>query len=880
MRRNVHRLACLLTLYISLLWPALATPTQPEMYILEVALDKNILSDAFLIYHDGRNTYIPLEDLATMLQFPLTVDAQGNADGWFISPERTLTLNLDRQEIFIQGARQPFSKDHVRMLDDRLHVSTTTLEHWFPLSFNYIIASQRLIITPTEPLPIQQAWQRQQQRTSYAHQERPDYPLTKLPYRMFTYPSVDVTLSPEYDDRRAGFGGEFNLLATGDLAYLTGELFASGNETGLTDIQLALGRVSPQRDLLGPLAASEFRIGDINSRELPLIADNTTGRGAFISNFPLERVREFDRITLRGILRPDWEVELYRNDILLDFQVGNATGEYIFDDVPLVVGENIVRLVFYGPFGEKEERIERYVIGADQVKPGEQLYHLAVIEHERDLLQVNEFPDFEGTRGEPRVIAEYAYGVNERLSLFSNFAHIPLENTRARSYLSGGVNSNLWGFFLRGSVASDIAEGGTSYSLAAQRRIQDTSLSLEYERFINFISEATETTFDPLTSRLRGIIEGRLPGLDFLQLTSSLITEYREFRSNRANTDLTHRLSLPLGSTFLSHTLRYSENSFDTGSASFTNGELLVNLRQSGLSLRGTSAYALDPAELTGISLTSDYDLSPTMLLRGSISHELGEQSLTRYGLGLTEELAHMRINTTAEYEDTGNLRILLSLSFNLSHDPTESRYRMYPDQYARYGKLSASIFHDRDGDGMQSDADTPLEHARIRVNQARSRGHSNQNGMVFHPQLETAQQTQLSVDLASIDDPFLVPLEQGHAVIARPGVTAELAFPMVMTGEIDGITYLERSGTQTEAANVMLELTDLEGNIIATTTSGYDGFYLFQSIRPGKYHVQVSPDQLARTAMQATPSETLTISHDGTVISGQDMVLKSLQNK
>ena len=53
---------------------------------------------------------------------------------------------------------------------------------------------------------------------------------------------------------------------------------------------------------------------------------------------------------------PGWDVELYRNGILLASLIVDDTGFYEFSDVELFGGENDFELFFYGPQGEIRNR--------------------------------------------------------------------------------------------------------------------------------------------------------------------------------------------------------------------------------------------------------------------------------------------------------------------------------------------------------------------------------------------------------------------------------------------------------------------------------------------------------------------------------------------
>jgi len=61
--------------------------------------------------------------------------------------------------------------------------------------------------------------------------------------------------------------------------------------------------------------------------------------------------RSFGSYTLSNFTRPGWTIELYVNDALVDYTTADASGFFKFQ-VPLVYGNSILKLRFYGPWGE------------------------------------------------------------------------------------------------------------------------------------------------------------------------------------------------------------------------------------------------------------------------------------------------------------------------------------------------------------------------------------------------------------------------------------------------------------------------------------------------------------------------------------------------
>ena len=79
--------------------------------------------------------------------------------------------------------------------------------------------------------------------------------------------------------------------------------------------------------------------------------------GVQFTNAPTTYRKSFGTYRLNSTTEPDWTVELYVNNVLVNYTKADASGFFTFD-VPIVYGNSIVKLKFYGPWGEERVREE------------------------------------------------------------------------------------------------------------------------------------------------------------------------------------------------------------------------------------------------------------------------------------------------------------------------------------------------------------------------------------------------------------------------------------------------------------------------------------------------------------------------------------------
>jgi hypothetical protein len=850
--------------------------SEDQAFILEVRIKREIISEGIFAYANSGSLLIPLGEMMQLLGLPITVNAsEGYADGWFISEDRTFTLEIPQNRIILSGEISPLPPASVELHENEIYVDVAALSKWLPIDFEFSLSEQILRINPREKLPSQLLKERGLIRERLGNSaEKEIYPREPYRHKMISHPYSDINWNADYhNDAENEIGTDFDVLTRMELMGFNARGFVSGNEDeGLSEVRILLEHKDPDGGLLGPLDATEVELGDIFTKPLPALTSSQIGRGAHVSNFPLERVSEFSQTTVRGDSLPNWDVELYRNDVLLDFQRVGVNGIYEFLDVPLVNGLNTVRLEFYGPFGERRTKIERFLIGPELIKPGKFYYSVAANQQGSDLISVNE--DFLTIRDEPRGIAEFQYGISESASIFSYLLSIPLEDDKQHQYATIGSALTLGAVYSRFALTSDVAEGGYAFDMGLQTRYRSFTFTATHEEYIDdMITERTESVSDPVVRRSILNIDGQLPTFVAGRfLNAGFGVEREEVESGRVQTDFTNRLSIFFWRSTLSNTLRYQLlSSDDLDDDVLFRGDFLASARFDQFNLRTELSYSIEPTtELETVTVGGEYGYSQDLTLQGDVSYQLLDE-VTVLSAGVNKRFDAFTANTTALYRDTDELEVRLSFSTSIGMDYEEDSYSMFADQIANTGMLNTFVYIDNNADGVFNAGDTPLENAALRIDKASSRKTTNESGKMFLTDLSTYRPLSVTLDRSSVEDPYLVPAVEGKEVVLRPGVAIDLEMALYPTGEIDGVAYMEREGKREAASNVEVELVDASGKVVNKTTSSYDGFFLFELVPPGIYTIRIAEEQMQRLGF------TSLITYEGIIIQGNGMVYAGL---
>ncbi|KRT53779.1 hypothetical protein Ga0074115_101114 [endosymbiont of Ridgeia piscesae] len=860
-------------------------PAEDEL-ILQLVVGRTVLSDGLLGYLVPSGVLLPLSDFFYAVEFPIQVTAaEGHASGWFIDERHQFDLDYARGEVRVDGRVHKLNRNLVELHQHEIYVHSSLLQQWLPLRLSVDLASLRLKLEPDEALPFQQRAQRQMRRQMLGRKWEAGDEL-QLPYLPDVFEAVEVPLIDlsgslahrGVKGQPASNAAQFNMLATGDLLWMNGKLYVSGNESdAISNVRLTLSRKDPEGRVFGEhLGVTSVALGDVYSPSMALVSGSGSGRGLTLSSMPLNHPTEFSKTHLTGELLQGWEVELYRNGELLDSQISRSDGRYEFLDVPLLPGNNHMKLVFYGPQGQRREEVRRVLVGAGQVSPGEQQFQVGINQKDEGVVELDERKDSgDSARGAYQLALEYERGISNNLTLGSSFTALPMADGERRYYLGVNARGSLLGAFSRVDLVHDLMAGGVALGLDLQTQQDLFSLTLSHDQFFNFTSRKTGVMEgdDPLLSNTDFRLDG---DIDAFNLRYALTFGWDRFRSGNSEIHVGNRLSLFWADTAFTNTLDYYYSGQQTGHSSGLNGALRASGRYNDFRLRGTLDYALlmPGVSLDQLSGTLDWRVGDGYSLRADLSYNFGT-SVISLGGSLNRKFKYFALSLSSSYSSDEKLNVGLTWSLSLGREPRHGSWFIWPEKRASYGAVSASVFIDRNMNGVFDQGETPLVGTRFRRGSVPDDALSAEYGVLLLTGLAPHRPTQVMPILGSVEDPSLMPVYKGVVLFPRPGHATRVDFPFTPTGEIDGSVLLIDGGSTKELSNVDIELLNREGKVVAVERTAYDGFYLFSGVFPGDYRVRVSPEQARQLSFEASREVKLTIAPDGDVISGIDFKLR-----
>jgi hypothetical protein len=548
-----------------------------EPLFLELRLGNLILSDAFPAMLSGSSLELPLGELASVLDFAIGADADaGLAGGWFLSENRLFSLSVGRKEVVIAGKSQPFNPALVHVEDGDIYVDVRLLSRWFPIDIAFDLPNLIAALTSREPLPVEARLAREEARALAMRQRKPgaEYPKEDQPPKLISIPRADLYVQ----GLRATNGAQakrytynYNFTGAADVAGTNASVFVSGqNDQKISDIRTTFERTDLDgglgKSVFGDMGATQIRGGDIYTPQYAMTTRNQIANGATVTNFPVGGTPdEFDRITLTGDLPLGWEMEVYRNETLIDFAEARSDGRYEFTDVPLLFGVNVVRLVFYGPQGQVREETRQIRVGLDQIKPGEVKYEVTAGLHDDRLISNQVISSADTRRDQARVMARVKTGISKNLSVGANVVAIPRDDGGRDTYVGTTLATSFGNLFAKADLV-DQRDGGWASRFTGQTSILGFSAIVEHNITKNFLSEQfTGTGTSKLNSSSTLRIDGAISLFDLPQMPISLTLDHDRFVNGDKTTTLSGRTTVPIGRLSVTHTIDYTRSKTSSG---------------------------------------------------------------------------------------------------------------------------------------------------------------------------------------------------------------------------------------------------------------------------------------------------------------------------
>ncbi|MBU6267175.1 MAG: hypothetical protein KGN34_06520 [Sphingomonadales bacterium] len=828
--------------------------------ILQLETAGGQVSETITAYGTRAGTYLPLGELARMLDLAIVVSDDGRyAAGWVLDEKQQVSINLREGTMRVAGREIALAPRDAAAFDGELYLKAERFAELMPLTLKVDLRAQTVSVKTGVPFPFEQKAAREaarehlQSRGSGGAQRH--YPREDTPWVAASFPLGDFEMRGVSDSGQ-GTRVENDIRLAGDLAFMTARVFAStSSRQGLTAARIELGRRDPDARLLGPLRATEFQIGDVSTASLPLGLRGIGGRGAMVTNTPLERVSVFDKIDLRGELPDGYEAELYRNNTLVGSTRTAVNGQYAFLQVPVEFGLNVFRLVLYGPQGQRREEVRRITVGDGRLGRGEWQYSVGLAQKDVNLLDVRPANFVPGQDfGAWRATAQVQYGLSTALTTVLSGGWYQSQGA-SHWLVTGGLRSGIGGMAARldmgvegGAGSGKAIEAGLGGKLAG---VNWTATHAEY--FGTFSDELAAFSIDPLRRASEVDANATIrfgPAAQARTVPVALRFRRIEYADGRIETDASLRASTLISRVLVSNALAWNRSSqpgtgAGTGASSRMTGSFdLATLSGSRTQFRAALDYTVLPVpRLSAVQAEVDRAFGKETLVKASVAHALVTGDTT---LGLSAVRRFDRFSLAFDGNVTLPRRTYaatLRLGFSFGRNPlTRSLFIDRPGLSAG-GAVAVRAWADEDGDHRFQPGEAGLE--GVEFDTGTMTGKTDRRGVALIGGIGDGTRVGLHLNAETLPDIAMAPVSEGIEIVPRAGRIHVSGFAVEALSDVEGTAYVGAGGR--EVSGLHLLLVDGAGKPVAKARTAAGGSFLFEQVRPGRYRLAIDPGQAQR---------------------------------
>jgi hypothetical protein len=796
------------------------------------------------IYANNDLLYVNIEDLFRSLSIPCDAGQGGTSLSGFIENERQgYVVDFTKRQIRV-GDKIIDSQNGLIKEGGALYMVSSLFAEAFGIELTFNFRALSLILKSNFELPIvkQLRIDKMRENISKIRGEQIADTSVQRNYHLFKFGMIDWSVA-SYQSWKGTTSNRFGLGIGTELLY--GEFNASVNyydqyKFDNRQLYYLWNWVDNDKSLI-----KQAQVGRISNHTIAFI--NSPVIGATIRNSPTTVRKATGYYTISEFTQPNWDVELYINNVMVDYTKADASGLFVFQ-VPIVYGNTTLKLKFYGPLGE--ERTEERTINLPySIMPtGEYEYSLSA-----GVLQDSSLSRF--------ARSEFNYGVNrsitiggglEYLSSIPNGAFIPFVKATVQPFSKLTLNA-------------EYAHGVKTSGVLNYHFWKNAQVEFDYT---NYVDGQLATRFKALEERkVKLLLPYRYRRvIGFSQFDFSQFV-YRSFNYNRASVTLSNYFK------------QFSSNSstqfnWIESRSAYISTDLSLAYRVKGYVFRPSAQYNVTESKLMTIKVALEKSI-PNGYITASYQRNI-QYNDNFISFSFKYDLSFARINASASY---GNGSIYTSESIQGSQAFGSGNNYVHSSSNPSVGKGGISIypFLDLNGNGIFDHGEPMVKLSSVRVMGGKATQSEKDsivritNLMPFAKYIITFNDS----DLESISWRFK---HKTYEVLVDPNQFKRIDIPVLVVGEYSGMTYLKQGNSLKGIGRILVNFYK-KGNetVYARTLTEFDGHIYCLEFEPGEYVARIDSAQLSNLNYTVEPKQidfTINPSIDGDMVVGANFVL------
>jgi hypothetical protein len=795
----------------------------------------------------GEELYLPVTDLFDFLKIK-NVPTTGleSVSGFFINPDAAYLISRTDNIIRYQDKTYNLEPGDLIRTESNLYLRSSYFGKVFGLDCKFNFRSLSVTVNSKLELPLIREMRQEEMRKNLTRLKGEVVADTSIgrSYPLFKFGMADWSVNASE---------EINGVSETRLNLALGAMIAGGEATASLYYNSPEPFTEKQQHYLWRYVNNDFNAvrqvmaGKISTNSISTIYNPVVG--IQVTNTPTTYRRSFGSYTLSDRTEPGWLVELYVNNVLVDYVKADPSGFFTFK-VPLVYGSTIVKLKFYGPWGEERIR-EQYISIPFNFLPEKTLEYTASAGIVEDTL-MSRFSR-----------ANVNYGLSKNITLGGGVEYLSSVTSRpAMPFLDASlrITNNM---LLSGEYTFGVRAKGTfSFSLPS-----NLQLDLNY------------TWYD--------------------KNQKAINFNYREERKAT--------LSMPLHIAKISTYQRFSVYQIVLPASNYTTAEWLFSGMffgvNSNFSTYGIFNSSNDPYYYSNLSLA--FRLPAGFVLMPEAQFGYNKNGFISSKIRLEKTLLeHAYLNLSYEQYFISSMKLAeVGFRYDFSFAQTGVSVRQSDKkttfvQYARgsiindskskyvgannrtnvgKGAISITAFIDINLNGYRDGEEPKIDGLNIRANggQIEKRERDSTIRIIG---LEPYTSCFIELDPNSFDNLSWRLPYQTMSVSVDPNIMKNIEIPIIVVGEASGNIALYKDGETKGLGRIIVSFFSTTHKPVGKTLTEDNGYFSYFGLTQGKYSVRVDTAQMRKLGMISEPDSLqfdILPGAEGDFVENLDFILK-----
>jgi hypothetical protein len=848
LRTHVKRTHVYITFFVLALVPSSGAYCQPVDSYDEVLITLNVprigsLEVSSLI--NNQTVYLPVKEVFDYLKIKnQTSEDLDSITGFFINGKTLYNICKAKHEIVLDGKIFVLKPDDIKRTESNLYLKSDVFGQVFGLECVFNFRSLSVTLNSKIELPAIREMQQElmHRNLNQLKGEKKADTIIERSFPLFKLGVADWSVISSQQNKvsstrlNVGLGA---MIAGGEAnAYLN---YTTGQSLKQTPQYYNWRYVNNSNGVLRQATLGKIYVESTSTIYAPIT-------GVQLSNTPTTYRKSFGTYRLSDKTEPGWTVELYINNVLINYTKADASGFFSFD-VPMVYGNSSVKLKFYGSWGEERTREESITIPFNFLPVNQFEYKLSAG-------VLNDDTKSRYSR------ADLNYGFNKRITF------------------GGGVE-----------YLSSVSSGRTMPFINASARLS-SNMFLSAERTYGVRSKGVFTYHHPSNLQVE---------LDYIKYDEGQTAIQCNYLQEKKAI-----VSVPFHSNKFNAFSRLTLNQITVPKSTLTTGEFLVSTIVAGVNASLTTYATLGSATQAQVynSLSLTVRLPGGMRITPQAQYEYTqkrvnllrcefEKSLLKQGfLNLSYEKS-MATKTSAVY---------VSFRYNFSfaqtsvsalianHSTTTTEYArgslMYDSKTSRInandrsnvgrGGLTLIPYLDLNCNGERDENEPAAYGLRIHTNGGKVE-YDNKDTTIHVWGLEPYTNYFIDADKNSFDNIAWQLKKSTYSVAIDPNTIKAIEIPVAVVGEVSGSVFVNERNAQTGMGRMIVNIYNSKGKPVAKTLTESDGYFNYVGLAPGKYTARIEQQQLDKLEMKAVVQSVpfvIKLSTEGDVVEGLKLVI------